>query len=421
VRLVDDNTAEVVVVGLAQYHVVRVDGQWCIDAVGTIGNRYPADPMRAVRVFGMMFQHIATMYETSADEISTGKFATAQAANTAITGRLAMILAKDTAELPRPIITLPLKLANNSFINAQQTKTDYELGLDPQTKRLPGSSPAGHIRSLVPSPSRAVWVTGLGDAGELDALRGKRVRLTGWIKTSNASNWGGIQFTVWGADDKGMVVDDMGDRPIHGTTDWQQYSLVADIPKEAAKVTIFAFLRGSGELWCDDFQIDVVSSDVPITDNQRWHVWSQTATRYSAALDPDVPHDGHPSLRIESTTARRGDFGCYDHTDRAPQQYLGHTIRVTAWMKCENVAKDAGIWVRIMGPLDNYIAGEVAPARRPLKGTIDWRQYTVTTFVPPEAMAVDWGFVMDSTGKVWVDLQSAKCEVVDNEPGKEGL
>ena len=89
-------------------------------------------------------------------------------------------------------------------------------------------------------------------------------------------------------------------------------------------------------------------------------------------------------------------------------------------MKCENVVKDAGIWIRIIGPRDNYIAGEVAPGRRPLKSTIDWQQYTVTTFVPTDAMVVDWGFVMDATGKVWIDMQSVKCEVVD-EPGKEGL
>jgi RNA polymerase sigma factor (sigma-70 family) len=422
VRRVDDNTADVVVVGLTQYRVVRIDGQWCIQAAATIGKLYPADPMQAVRVFATMFEHIAAMYDTAADEITSGKLATAQATDAAITSRLTLIVSKDMAALPKPAVTLPLKFANESFTNADSTNADYVIGIDPETKRLPAtSSPAGHIKSRSPSANIGVWVTGMGEGAQLDALRGKRVRLSGWIKTANASSWGGMQMVVMSADDKVLALDDMGDRPIHGTSDWQQYSIVADIPKEAAKISFSAFLRGGGELWCDDVQFDAVSStDVPITDNQRWHVWSQTAPKYTAALDPSVMHDGHPSLRVESSTAKRNEFGCYDHCDRSPEQYRGHMVRVTAWMKCENVVKDAGIWIRVLGPRDRYIAGEVAPARRQLHGTVDWQQYTVTTFVPADAMVVDWGFVMDATGKMWVDMQSVKCEVVE-EAGKEGL
>jgi RNA polymerase sigma factor (sigma-70 family) len=419
VRRVDDNTADVVVVGLTQYRVGRIDGQWCIQAAATLGKLYPADPMQAVRVFATMFEHIAAMYDTAADEIASGKLATAQAADAAITRRLAVIVSKDMADLPKAVVTLPLKFANDSFNNGDSTNADYIIGIDPETKRLPASSPAGHIKSRA-TGNIGIWVAGLGEGDQLDALRGKRVRLSGWIKTANASNWGGMQMVVLSADEKVLALDDMGDRPIHGTTDWQQCSIVSDIPREAAKISFRAFLRGGGELWCDDVQFDAVSTDVPITDNQRWHVWSQTAPKYTAALDPSVMHDGHPSLHVESSTAKRGDFGCYDHSDRSPEQYRGRTIRVTAWMKCENVVKDAGIWIRVLGPRDQYIAGEVAPARRQLHGTADWQQYSVTTFVPAEARVVDWGFVMDAAGKFWVDMQSVKCEVVE-EAGKEGL
>jgi hypothetical protein len=377
--------------------------------------------MQAVRVFATMFQHIAAMYDTAADEIATGKLVSAQASDAAITSRLALILSNDLAALPWAAVTLPLKFANETFTNADSTNADYVIGLDPEAKRLPASSPAGHIKARSPSSANiGVWTSGLGKGGELDALRGKRVRLSAWIKTANASNWGGMQMVVLGDDEKVLALDDMGDRPIHGTTDWQQCSIVADIPKEAAKISFRAFLRGEGELWCDDVQFDAVSTDVPITDNQRWHVWSQTAPKYTAALDAAVTHDGHPSLHVESSTAKRNEFGCYDHCDRSPDQFRGHMIRVTAWMKCENVAKDAGIWIRVLGPRDRYIAGEVAPARRQLRGTVDWQQYTVTTFVPADAMVIDWGFVMDSTGKLWVDMQSVKCAVVE-EAGKEGL
>jgi hypothetical protein len=160
---------------------------------------------------------------------------------------------------------------------------------------------------------------------------------------------------------------------------------------------------------------------VPITDNQVWHVWSKTAPKHSAASDPTQMHGGHPAMCISSTTATRSQWTSYNRYDRSPAKYLGHQIRLTAWMKCENVAVDGGSWIRVLGPNDQYISGEVAPARRPLKGTMDWKQYSITAYVPPDAMAVGVGFVLDGTGKMWVDLDSVKCEVVDDEAGKEGL
>ena len=122
---------------------------------------------------------------------------------------------------------------------------------------------------------------------------------------------------------------------------------------------------------------------------------------------------------LSSTTATRSEWGCFDRYDRNPAKYLGHQIRLTAWMKCENVVKESGLWIRILGPNDRYIAGEVNPAHYQLKGTADWKEYSITAKVPAGAMAVGYGFVMDGTGKVWVDLDSVKLEVDD--PGTNGL
>jgi hypothetical protein len=420
VRRIDDDNAEVMATGLGRYRVARIDNQWTIQSTATVGLRYPADPIKAMQVLTAMFDDIIAMYDTATEEITSGKLANAEAVNTALTGRLARILLEDGAKLPQSAVALPLKVANNSFMNIKPADNDYQLGLDPNTKRLANSSAVGHIKSLTPAAAKAVWFSGIAERGELDAIRGKRVRFTGWIKTTNVTNWASLQLWAQAADGKGLAQDDMGDRPIHGTTDWQQYTIVADIPKQTSSITLAVSLMGPGELWCDDVQADVVASDVPTTDNQNWHMWSQTAPKYSAVVDPAVPHDGHPSLRIASTTAKRNEWGAYDHYDRVPDKYLGRRVRVTAWMKCQNVVKDAGLWIRILGPNDRYIAGEVTPARRQLKGTMDWQQYSIVADVPANAMAVGWGFVMDGTGNMWVDLENAKLELVE-EPGKEGL
>ncbi len=53
----------------------------------------------------------------------------------------------------------------------------------------------------------------------------------------------------------------------------------------------------------------------------------------------------------------------------------------------------------MLGANDKFISGEIAPAHAPLKGTMDWNQYSITANVPANAMAVGWGFVLDGTGK----------------------
>ena len=91
-----------------------------------------------------------------------------------------------------------------------------------------------------------------------------------------------------------QVHSDMAEHPITGTTDWKQYSLVVDVPADAQSLMFQATMLGTGEMWTDDFQIQIVDNNVPVTDDQLWHMWSPTAPQCSAALDPTTLRDGHP-------------------------------------------------------------------------------------------------------------------------------
>src|SRR2546423_14355830 len=75
--------------------------------------------------------------------------------------------------------------------------------------------------------------------------------------------------------------DEMTDRPIKGTTGWQQYQIVADVPDEVCLIDFGSALYGTGELWTDDFQIDVAPATALITDDQLWHKWSPNSPDYS--------------------------------------------------------------------------------------------------------------------------------------------
>ena len=98
-----------------------------------------------------------------------------------------------------------------------------------------------------------------------DDYRGHRVRLSGWVKTSNVEGRAWLWMRADGAARLGIAMDNMHKRPIKGTTDWTRYDLVLDIPAEAVGLSFGMCLDGPGAAWLDDVVLELVGDDVPTT------------------------------------------------------------------------------------------------------------------------------------------------------------
>ena len=101
-----------------------------------------------------------------------------------------------------------------------------------------------------------------------DDYKGKRWKMTFWIKTENIKGWAGGWMRVdgpKGSDYRPLSFDNMQDRIIKGTIDWTQYSIVLDVPEESSKVCFGVMLSGKGKLWIDDINFAKVSKKVPVT------------------------------------------------------------------------------------------------------------------------------------------------------------
>jgi hypothetical protein len=57
----------------------------------------------------------------------------------------------------------------------------------------------------------------------------------------------------------------MQDRPIVGTSGWQRYEVILDVPKNSAQIAIGIVLSGKGQIWLSNVQFEIVSSRVPTT------------------------------------------------------------------------------------------------------------------------------------------------------------
>jgi hypothetical protein len=101
-----------------------------------------------------------------------------------------------------------------------------------------------------------------------DNYRGKRIRLSGYLKTENVGEQTSLWIRIDGPKMEMLDFSNMDDRPITGTTGWQKYELVVDVPDNAEAVVFGAFQVGAtGQSWIDDLKLETVSKDVTKTSN----------------------------------------------------------------------------------------------------------------------------------------------------------
>ncbi|MGN6567430.1 MAG: hypothetical protein ACTHJ0_05740 [Flavipsychrobacter sp.] len=97
---------------------------------------------------------------------------------------------------------------------------------------------------------------------------GKRIMYTAWVKSKDVDGWSGLWLRIDPADEsktQPLGFDNMSNRPIKGTTDWKQYHIVLDVPKEAGSLVYGILLDGPGQIWLDYQDIKIVSKNTPLT------------------------------------------------------------------------------------------------------------------------------------------------------------
>lgn len=62
-----------------------------------------------------------------------------------------------------------------------------------------------------------------------------------------------------------LQFDNMNDRRIVGSTHWNHYAIVLDVPEESATISIGVLLMGAGKVWLDSLRFEEVDLSVPTT------------------------------------------------------------------------------------------------------------------------------------------------------------
>lgn len=139
----------------------------------------------------------------------------------------------------------------------------YDMGVDNTVKHEGRSAYTIKNNTVIPQYK---FGTLLQDTAP-DKFSGKRVRLSGYIKTDRLVEWASLWMRVDGKElRKSLAFDNMEKRPIKATTDWQKYEVVLDVAQDATNIGYGALMVGEGQIWFDDLKLEIVDETVPVTD-----------------------------------------------------------------------------------------------------------------------------------------------------------
>lgn len=140
----------------------------------------------------------------------------------------------------------------------------YEMGIDRETVHM--GMVSGYLKSVA-ATSETQFAT-IMQQFKSDKYKGKRIRLSAFIKAENVEHFAGLWMRVDNAEGDTLQFDNMGNRPINGSAHWQHYSVVLDVPSNSASISFGVLLTGRGKVWMDGFSFETVDHRTPSTNMQ---------------------------------------------------------------------------------------------------------------------------------------------------------
>jgi hypothetical protein len=143
----------------------------------------------------------------------------------------------------------------------------YESGVDAQA--VLNGLPSAYMKSIQAVPEGFGTLMQNFDASQ---YVGQRVRFSALVKSDSVERWAGLWMRIDGDSKdparKTLAFDNMMDRPIKGTTGWQNYDVVLDVPQGATGIFFGILMDGPGEVWLNSVSFVTVGTGVPTTGAQ---------------------------------------------------------------------------------------------------------------------------------------------------------
>jgi AraC-like DNA-binding protein len=138
---------------------------------------------------------------------------------------------------------------------------EYETGLD--NRIVHSGTYSAYLRSKNEKP----WgFATLMQQIKSDRYRGERLQFTAFVKSEDVRESAGLWMRIDHASGETLAFDNMSNRPIKGTNEWNRYRVVLDVPVKSDVIAFGTLLNGHGQIWLDELCFEIVDERVPVTE-----------------------------------------------------------------------------------------------------------------------------------------------------------
>jgi len=121
-------------------------------------------------------------------------------------------------------------------------------------------------------------------------------------------------------------------------------------------------------------------------------------------VDRTVAHSGEASATLRSIVSQpQALWGHCSLMQRfRADTHRGQRLRMSAYVRTEDVTGQVNLWVRTVGPERQVLSLEDVHDR-PLRGTMDWHPVEIVIHVSEDSVLIEFGVDLAGKGQVWVD------------------
>lgn len=141
-------------------------------------------------------------------------------------------------------------------------------------------------------------------------------------------------------------------------------------------------------------------------DHPRGWVKDGNVDHYEITMVPDG-HNGKNAVTIKSSSTTIKSHSASIWQNSLPTNFIGHRVKMTAFLKCQNVLDTAGLWFNVLNSptqvleTDEYF----------LTKTTDWKKFEIVLDIPKGTSNLNYGAFLSGTGQLW--FSDIHFEIVD--------
>lgn len=265
-----------------------------------------------------------------------------------------------------------------------------------------------------------------------DIFRGKRVRLSAYMRTVSATVgielWMKVPGTIEGTPTDPYIPmswDDTGygHRNVIGTKDWVNEAMVLDIPPEADYLVFGVRTGNYGQAWVDDVRLEVVGPDVPTTGQESWRqgknldfeqglsIWETSpgeTGKTEVGTSREAAHSGKLGAYIMHTGGGEESLGGLTYPIIYGQYYRDKKLSVSAYVNLDKAPMGVTLYLEAlyMNDSNDQLGSIVTSTVRLLPSAPDaqgWQRIEGSIDMPHRVWGLSFGMGPNGDGDIWID------------------